>query len=59
MNVNVSIGGIATSSRLRALALVREAMAKREQQLNDARTAGTPNAGPDPASNESPTARGR
>jgi hypothetical protein len=58
MNVNVSIGGIATSSRLRALALVREAMAKREQQLNDASTADKPNTGADPSS-ESPTARGR
>lgn len=59
MNVNVSIGGIATSSRLRALALVREAMAKREQQLSDARTANAPNTGPNPTSSVLPITRGR
>jgi hypothetical protein len=33
MNVNVSIGGVSTSARARALALVRNAIAKREEEL--------------------------
>jgi hypothetical protein len=37
MNVNVSIGGIGSSARMRALALVREAIAKSEQQRDSGR----------------------
>jgi len=37
MNVNVSIGGIGSSARMRALALVREAIAKSEQQRDGGR----------------------
>jgi hypothetical protein len=37
MNVNVSIGGIGSSARMRALVLVREAIAKREQQRDGGR----------------------
>jgi hypothetical protein len=58
MNVNVSIGGVATSARVRSLPLVRQAIAKREQQLNEARAAGTPTNSTRPPSVPPPSARG-
>jgi hypothetical protein len=42
MNVNVSISGVGKSGPRQALQLVREAVAVREQQLNDARAIATP-----------------
>lgn len=63
MNVNVSIGGISTSSaRARALALVRNAIAKREAELGSA-AARSSNAAEDASGEEgvdsSRTTRGR
>ncbi len=59
MNVNVSIAGVATSARVRALSLAREAIAKREQQLHDARATGMPTNSRQPSSAPPQPARGR
>jgi hypothetical protein len=59
MNVNVSISGVASSNPARALDLAREAIAKREQQLHDARATGMPTNSRQLSSAPLQSARGR
>jgi hypothetical protein len=59
MNVNVSISGVASSTPARALDMVREAIATREQQLHDARATGMPTNSRQPSSAPPQSARGR
>lgn len=58
MNINVSMGGIGSSARMRALVLVREAIAQRQRQQSETRgTAGTENSVQRP--DDPPAERGR
>jgi hypothetical protein len=59
MNVNVSISGVASSTPARALDMVREAIATREQQLHDARATGMPTNSRQLSSAPLQSARGR
>lgn len=58
MNVNVSIGGIGSSACMRALVLVRDAIAKRKQQRDSGRGAAAP-ADSVELSTDVPSERGR
>jgi hypothetical protein len=59
MNVNVSISGVAASAPARALDMVREAIATREQQLNDAHATRTITNSAQPSSAPPQSSRGR
>jgi hypothetical protein len=59
MKVNVSISGVAASAPARALDLARQAIAAREQQLNDAHAIGTITNSAQPSSAPPQSSRGR
>jgi hypothetical protein len=58
MNVNVGISGIGSSARMRALMLVRDAIAKREQQREGPRGTAAPSESVQ-LSTDAPSERGR